>query len=214
MVQTLWQSNLALHWKSLHYRWLLYHENPWKTVHLVRGFPSHGWWILRSASRCWRVTSTAPCRSACLLIIHFPLTIRPDDWNGKVGNFPAKLVCPLKSPEGNRLVWKPLFFYVGRLEMGMGHDGSTVDPWNLGVLSLWIAGWPPWMDRFSGWEGLEKTWKTSKRMERIGKKPRSLTLYAVGEKISWDASNMFQPIWGWLEEDWFYKQKPPCSMNL
>lgn len=33
------------------------------------------------------------------------------------------------------------------------------------------------------------------------KKPRSLTLYAVGEKISWDASNMFQPIWGWLEED-------------
>ena len=51
-------------------------------------------------------------------------------------------------------------------------------------------------------------------MERIGKKPRSLTLYAVGEKISWDASNMFQPIWGWLEEDLFYKQKPPCSMNL
>ena len=57
------------------------------------------------------------------------------------------------------------------------------------------------MDRFSGWEGLEKTWKTSNRMERIGKKTRSLTLYAVGEKISWDASNMFQPIWGWLEED-------------
>ena len=64
---------------------------------------------LRLASPSWRATSTAPCRSACQLIIPFPLTIRPGKpWKWYVeweGNHP--LLWPNYSDEWLLIYYLP-----------------------------------------------------------------------------------------------------------